>query len=183
MLNRLEDQLEIDLKFNFIHKLLLTNFFIKKKPKKALLGQGVGAAARCFVFQLPIKIAATWFPSDELAVAASIGVIGYQLGWAVGFLIPPLIIIGPVEAYRGVAHANGAYYGTFPSDWRNETQWSNVTKAATDEVSHQILVLFSSFSVVCVVLFGLISIIARDNPTHPANKANRRQSKIVESRR
>ena len=62
---------------------------------------------------LTIYKAAIWFPSDEVSTATSFGVFGNQLGVALGFVIPPLIVKGPIDAFND----NGA----FPIDWSNTT--------------------------------------------------------------
>lgn len=41
---------------------------------------------------LPARIAAVWFGADEVSTATSIGVLGNQLGCAIGFLLPPIIV-------------------------------------------------------------------------------------------
>ena len=58
------------------------------------VGQTISACAQCFILELPPKIASIWFPSSEISTATSLGVFGNQLGVALGFLIPPLIIQG-----------------------------------------------------------------------------------------
>ena len=67
----------------------------------------------------------------------SFGVFGNQLGVALGFLIPPLIITGPIKSFSGISDGkNGTFSGTFPGDWRNSSRWE-VTEKATDEVTAQ----------------------------------------------
>ena len=112
----------------------------------------------------------------------SFGVFGNQLGVALGFLIPPLIIAGPIESFRGVANpseeVNGTdtiYDGTFPDDWRNETHWSGVTEAATSEVTNQIRLLFFTFAGICVFLLLLVVLLFQDKPPKPANRASIRR--------
>ena len=52
------------------------------------------------------------------------GVFGNQLGVALGFLIPPLIITGPIQAFKGLNNGrNGTFNGTFPPDFRNSDRW------------------------------------------------------------
>ena len=114
----------------------------------------------------------------------SIGVIGYEAGWAVGFLVPPLIITGPVESFRYLTGENGTFNGAVPTDWRDESRWSqNVTNGAMREVADQITVLFTSFAGVCVFLFLLVLIVVRDSPMHPPSRSYRRQTEQIENRR
>ena len=80
---------------------------------------------KSFILEMPPKIAAVWFPATEVSTATSVGVFGNQVGIALGFLIPPLIITGPVSSYQGVSNQkNGTFNGTFPIDFRNIDRWS-----------------------------------------------------------
>jgi hypothetical protein len=54
-----------------------------------MLGQVFCAIAQTFTLSVPSRLAALWFGSNEVALATSIGVLGNQLGLAIGFLIPP----------------------------------------------------------------------------------------------
>uniref|UniRef100_U5ERN6 Choline/ethanolamine transporter FLVCR1 n=1 Tax=Corethrella appendiculata TaxID=1370023 RepID=U5ERN6_9DIPT len=56
------------------------------------IGQSVVAASQVFILSLPAKVAAVWFGPDQVSSACSIGVFGNQLGIAVGFLFPPMLV-------------------------------------------------------------------------------------------
>ncbi|XP_046661757.1 uncharacterized MFS-type transporter C09D4.1 isoform X1 [Homalodisca vitripennis] len=56
------------------------------------LGQSVVALSQIFVLSVPAPLAATWFGPNEVSSACSIGVFGNQLGIAIGFLIPPILV-------------------------------------------------------------------------------------------
>uniref|UniRef100_A0A1B6H316 Choline/ethanolamine transporter FLVCR1 n=1 Tax=Cuerna arida TaxID=1464854 RepID=A0A1B6H316_9HEMI len=56
------------------------------------LGQTVVAISQIFVLSIPASLAATWFGPNEVSSACSIGVFGNQLGIAIGFLIPPILV-------------------------------------------------------------------------------------------
>uniref|UniRef100_A0A2M3Z4T4 Choline/ethanolamine transporter FLVCR1 n=1 Tax=Anopheles braziliensis TaxID=58242 RepID=A0A2M3Z4T4_9DIPT len=56
------------------------------------IGQSIVAASQVFILSLPAKVAAVWFGPDQVSSACSIGVFGNQLGIAVGFLVPPLLV-------------------------------------------------------------------------------------------
>ena len=60
------------------------------------LGQAVSGLTMPILLQVPPRLAAVWFPSTEVSTATSIGVLGNQLGIAIGFLVPPLIVKGGV---------------------------------------------------------------------------------------
>ncbi|ESO09470.1 hypothetical protein HELRODRAFT_73519, partial [Helobdella robusta] len=58
-----------------------------------MLGQSVSAVAQVFILGLPARVAAVWFGSNEVSTATAIGVFGNQIGCALGFFIPPIIIL------------------------------------------------------------------------------------------
>lgn len=41
---------------------------------------------------LPARVAAVWFGPSQVSSACSLGVFGNQLGVALGFLIPPMLV-------------------------------------------------------------------------------------------
>ncbi|KAG5892090.1 hypothetical protein JTB14_011990 [Gonioctena quinquepunctata] len=57
-----------------------------------LIGQAIGSTVQVFVLCLPTKIAAVWFKPSEASTACAIGVFGTQLGFALGFLVPPTLV-------------------------------------------------------------------------------------------
>uniref|UniRef100_A0AAG5DGP2 Choline/ethanolamine transporter FLVCR1 n=1 Tax=Anopheles atroparvus TaxID=41427 RepID=A0AAG5DGP2_ANOAO len=56
------------------------------------VGQSIVATSQVFILSLPAKVAAVWFGPDQVSSACSIGVFGNQLGIAVGFLLPPILV-------------------------------------------------------------------------------------------
>lgn len=57
-----------------------------------MLGQAVGSTAQVFVMCLPPKIAAVWFKPSEASTACALAVFGTQLGFALGFVLPPSLV-------------------------------------------------------------------------------------------
>ncbi|XP_039755588.1 uncharacterized MFS-type transporter C09D4.1 isoform X1 [Pararge aegeria] len=55
-------------------------------------GQTVVAVAQVFILNLPPRLAAVWFGADQVSSACSIGVFGNQLGVALGFFLPPMLV-------------------------------------------------------------------------------------------
>ncbi|XP_050680486.1 uncharacterized MFS-type transporter C09D4.1 isoform X2 [Leptidea sinapis] len=55
-------------------------------------GQTVVAISQVFILNVPPRLAAVWFGADQVSSACSIGVFGNQLGVALGFLLPPMIV-------------------------------------------------------------------------------------------
>ncbi|KAF5296872.1 hypothetical protein FQA39_LY12390 [Lamprigera yunnana] len=58
------------------------------------LGQTIIALSQVFILSVPARLAAVWFGPNQVSSACSIGVFGNQIGIAIGFLIPPLIVSG-----------------------------------------------------------------------------------------
>ncbi|KAF7230486.1 choline/ethanolamine transporter flvcr2b isoform X1 [Nothobranchius furzeri] len=56
------------------------------------LGQFCCSFAQVFILGMPSRIASVWFGSGEVSTACSVGVFGNQLGIAIGFLVPPILV-------------------------------------------------------------------------------------------
>ncbi|XP_034231839.1 uncharacterized MFS-type transporter C09D4.1-like [Thrips palmi] len=59
------------------------------------LGQAVAAVTQGFVLSVPPRLAAVWFGANEVSTATAIGVLGNQIGNAVGFAVPSLLVRSP----------------------------------------------------------------------------------------
>ncbi|XP_018571730.1 uncharacterized MFS-type transporter C09D4.1-like [Anoplophora glabripennis] len=57
-----------------------------------LVGQAIVSMSQVTIICLPPKIAAIWFKPNEVSTACSLGVIGTQLGCAIGYILPPSIV-------------------------------------------------------------------------------------------
>ncbi|XP_031344310.1 uncharacterized MFS-type transporter C09D4.1-like [Photinus pyralis] len=57
-----------------------------------LLGQSVAAVSQVFVLPTPPLLAATWFGANEVSMACGIGLAGCQVGVALGFVLPTIIV-------------------------------------------------------------------------------------------
>lgn len=57
-----------------------------------MIGQTVCAISQIFILGIPPRLAAVWFGQKEVSTACSIGVFGNQLGVALGFLLPPVMV-------------------------------------------------------------------------------------------
>ncbi|XP_071780265.1 choline/ethanolamine transporter flvcr2a isoform X1 [Centroberyx gerrardi] len=68
-----------------------------------MLGQFACSLAQVFILGMPSRLASVWFGSDEVSTACSIGVFGNQLGIAIGFLVPP-ILVPNVDDMNELAH-------------------------------------------------------------------------------
>ncbi|XP_063079524.1 heme transporter FLVCR2-like isoform X1 [Engraulis encrasicolus] len=67
------------------------------------IGQFVCSVGTVFVLGIPPRLASLWFGEREVSTACSIGVLGNQLGIAIGFLVPP-ILVPNVEDMEELAH-------------------------------------------------------------------------------
>ncbi|XP_045434459.1 feline leukemia virus subgroup C receptor-related protein 2 isoform X3 [Pipistrellus kuhlii] len=57
-----------------------------------MLGQVICSVAQVFILGMPSRIASVWFGANEVSTACSIAVFGNQLGIAIGFLVPPVLV-------------------------------------------------------------------------------------------
>ncbi|XP_029449086.1 feline leukemia virus subgroup C receptor-related protein 1 [Rhinatrema bivittatum] len=57
-----------------------------------VLAQTVCSVAQVFILGLPSRVASVWFGPKEVSTACATAVIGNQLGTAVGFLLPPVLV-------------------------------------------------------------------------------------------
>ncbi|XP_048107204.1 feline leukemia virus subgroup C receptor-related protein 2-like isoform X1 [Alosa alosa] len=55
-------------------------------------GQFVCSVGTVFILGIPPRLASVWFGENEVSTACSIGVLGNQLGIAIGFLVPPILV-------------------------------------------------------------------------------------------
>ncbi|XP_037097667.1 feline leukemia virus subgroup C receptor-related protein 2 isoform X2 [Syngnathus acus] len=67
------------------------------------LGQFVCSVATVYILGIPSKLASVWFGPQEVSTACAIGVLGNQMGIAIGFLIPP-ILVPNVDNVEELAH-------------------------------------------------------------------------------
>ncbi|XP_072180733.1 choline/ethanolamine transporter flvcr2a-like [Diadema setosum] len=58
----------------------------------AFAGQTICSVGQIFILGMPAHVAATWFGANEVSTACAIGVFGNQLGVALGFVLPPILV-------------------------------------------------------------------------------------------
>ncbi|XP_017331980.1 feline leukemia virus subgroup C receptor-related protein 2 [Ictalurus punctatus] len=76
------------------------------------LGQVACAVAQVFILGMPSHIAAVWFGPKEVSTACSIGVFGNQLGIAIGFLVPPILVPNIDDMDKLAYHISIMFYIT-----------------------------------------------------------------------
>ncbi|XP_028615911.1 feline leukemia virus subgroup C receptor-related protein 1 isoform X1 [Grammomys surdaster] len=80
-----------------------------------MLGQILCSVAQVFILGLPSPVASVWFGPKEVSTACATAVLGNQLGTAVGFLLPPVLVpvLGTQNNTGLLAHnINIMFYGT-----------------------------------------------------------------------
>ncbi|XP_026789510.1 feline leukemia virus subgroup C receptor-related protein 2 [Pangasianodon hypophthalmus] len=76
------------------------------------LGQVACSVAQVFILGMPSHIAAVWFGPEEVSTACSIGVFGNQLGIAIGFLVPPVLVPNVDDMDKLAYHISIMFYIT-----------------------------------------------------------------------
>ncbi|XP_030070327.1 choline/ethanolamine transporter FLVCR2 [Microcaecilia unicolor] len=77
-----------------------------------VLGQVICSVAQVFILGMPSQIASVWFGSHEVSTACALGVFGNQLGIAVGFLLPPVLVPNVEDLQLLAHHISIMFYGT-----------------------------------------------------------------------
>ncbi|CAJ0938245.1 unnamed protein product [Ranitomeya imitator] len=77
-----------------------------------LFGQLICSMAQVFILGMPAHIASVWFSSTEVSTACSLAVFGNQLGVAVGFLLPPVLVPNIEDKEELSHHISIMFYGT-----------------------------------------------------------------------
>ncbi|KAM4625004.1 choline/ethanolamine transporter flvcr2a [Polymixia lowei] len=89
--------------FNCIGAWIKTGTAAPNKFAVTFFGQFVCSVATVHVLGIPSRLASLWFGQQEVSTACSIGVLGNQLGIAIGFLVPP-ILVPNVDDLNELAH-------------------------------------------------------------------------------
>ncbi|XP_022662274.1 uncharacterized MFS-type transporter C09D4.1-like [Varroa jacobsoni] len=58
----------------------------------SMSGQTIVAFSQIFILSVPPRLAAVWFSPEEVSRACAIGVFGNQVGIALSFVIPPIVV-------------------------------------------------------------------------------------------
>ncbi|XP_026538667.1 feline leukemia virus subgroup C receptor-related protein 1 [Notechis scutatus] len=78
-----------------------------------LLAQIVCSVAQVFILGLPSRIASVWFGPKEVSTACAVAVLGNQLGTAIGFLLPPVLVPNTYDDLNLIGHnISIMFYGT-----------------------------------------------------------------------
>ncbi|XP_008395261.1 choline/ethanolamine transporter FLVCR1 [Poecilia reticulata] len=75
--------------------------------------QVICSVAQVFILGLPSRIASVWFGPREVSTACATAVLGNQLGTAIGFLLPPVLVPNtPEDPDRTGRNISIMFYGT-----------------------------------------------------------------------
>ncbi|XP_041720698.2 feline leukemia virus subgroup C receptor-related protein 1 [Coregonus clupeaformis] len=78
-----------------------------------MTAQIICSIAQVFILGLPSRIASVWFGPKEVSTACATAVLGNQLGTAIGFLLPPVLVPNTVEDIDLMGHnISIMFYGT-----------------------------------------------------------------------
>ncbi|CAL8394278.1 unnamed protein product [Arctogadus glacialis] len=75
-------------------------------------GQFVCSVGTVFVLGIPSYLASVWFGPREVSTACSVGVLGNQLGIAIGFLLPPILVPNVEDMDELAGHIRNMFYIT-----------------------------------------------------------------------
>ncbi|CAL1586218.1 unnamed protein product [Knipowitschia caucasica] len=75
--------------------------------------QSICSVAQVFILGLPSRIASVWFGPREVSTACATAVLGNQLGTAIGFLLPPVLVPNtPDDPELTAYNVSIMFYGT-----------------------------------------------------------------------
>lgn len=75
--------------------------------------QVICSIAQVFILGLPSRVASVWFGPSEVSTACATAVLGNQLGTAIGFLLPPVLVPNTPDDQDLTAHnIKIMFYGT-----------------------------------------------------------------------
>ncbi|XP_004699936.1 feline leukemia virus subgroup C receptor-related protein 1 [Echinops telfairi] len=77
-----------------------------------MLGQCLCSVAQVFILGLPSRIASVWFGPKEVSTACATAVLGNQLGTAIGFLLPPVLVPNTNNSIDLACNISTMFYGT-----------------------------------------------------------------------
>ncbi|XP_042244141.1 feline leukemia virus subgroup C receptor-related protein 2 isoform X1 [Thunnus albacares] len=88
----LRDVVVVGSAFNCIGAWIKTSTADPDMFAMTFFGQFVCSVATVYILGIPSRLASLWFGQQEVSTACSIGVLGNQMGIAIGFLIPPILV-------------------------------------------------------------------------------------------
>ncbi|CAJ1077660.1 feline leukemia virus subgroup C receptor-related protein 1 isoform X1 [Xyrichtys novacula] len=78
-----------------------------------ITAQVICSVAQVFILGLPSRVASVWFGPREVSTACATAVLGNQLGTAIGFLLPPVLVPMTPDDIKLMGHnISVMFYGT-----------------------------------------------------------------------
>lgn len=129
-----------------------------------MIGQTSVAIAQLYILNIPPLLAATWFPSSEVTRATAYGVFGNQVGIAIGFVIPPLLMPNLDD--------NSKNSSTITVESLNSTvEAEKISPELMTEVERNLMILSIALALMTTIIFILIVIFFKDRPEIPPSHA------------
>ncbi|KAM4853050.1 choline/ethanolamine transporter FLVCR2 [Thomomys bottae] len=75
-----------------------------------VVGQIICSVAQVFILGMPSRIASVWFGANEVSTACALAVFGNQLGIAIGFLVPPVLVPNISDQDKLAYHISIMFY-------------------------------------------------------------------------
>ncbi|XP_033972418.1 LOW QUALITY PROTEIN: feline leukemia virus subgroup C receptor-related protein 2-like [Trematomus bernacchii] len=100
----LRDVVVVGAAFNCIGAWIKTGTAHPDMFAMTLFGQFVCSIATVFILGIPSRLASLWFGQHEVSTACAVGVLGNQMGIAIGFPAPPPILVPNVDDVDELAY-------------------------------------------------------------------------------
>lgn len=124
-----------------------------------MVGQVICAVSQLFVLSVPPRLASVWFPDDQVSLANAVGVFGNQLGIALGFVVPQMVLGEAVNSMSSSYH--------------------------TSVIGSGLMNLFAGVAAISISTTVLIAFLYDESPKSPPGKARLEQIKqentVIES--
>ncbi|CAG2109392.1 unnamed protein product, partial [Medioppia subpectinata] len=137
-----------------------------------MIGQSVVAVAQLFILNIPPLLAAVWFSDKEVSRATAYGVFGNQVGIAIGFFVPSLIV--PNFSNDNDSHDITTLSSTTVIDVSDKI-------IGTAEVGSGLRTLFFGVAIFTTLLFVLIVLFFKDKPDLPPSTAQANAQAVNEN--
>ncbi|XP_073339049.1 choline/ethanolamine transporter flvcr2a isoform X1 [Pagrus major] len=106
----MRDVLVVGSAFNCIGAWIKTSTAYPDMFAMTFFGQFVCSVAAVYTLGIPSRLASLWFGQQEVSTACSIGVLGNQMGIAIGFLIPPILVPNVEDMNELAYHIRVMFY-------------------------------------------------------------------------
>ncbi|TPP63007.1 Feline leukemia virus subgroup C receptor protein 1 [Fasciola gigantica] len=134
-----------------------------------MFAQTLDAIAQVFILGAPAELAATWFGDQEISTATSIGVLANQLGVAIGFCIPAMIVPA-LPTGSSAVNLNGSDPLNYP--WiailfRAHTHWDNHHSVFESLKYCMMILLYGGAAITTLPLIPVIFAFKAEPPSEP----------------